>query len=183
MAHTGDDLGTALAECVATCYTNTSKPCASYCYTCNAYGFINAASLHMTKKTQNSYGEGTRRTPYACMRADCGNKDCGTHYDYTHNCHRQTQHICKALNNGSAVNDIETIAVDMQPVKQGKSHALDKGKYDASSRQDRHQKREYIDMQPMLNDAALISGQSERRVQGQATKSTCIYWQKSEKQR
>ena len=69
------------------------------------------------KETQNSYGEGTQHTPYACTRANHGNKDCGTRYNYMHNCYPHTQHICKALNNGSALHDTETMCCEHAPVK------------------------------------------------------------------
>ena len=90
-----------------------------------------------------------------------------------HNCCPHEQHICKALNNGSAVHDTETMCCEHAPVKLSKPHALDKGKYDAGIMHYKHQK---ADMLPLLNSAALFSGQSERRMQDKATHSTSIFW-------
>ncbi len=139
------------------------------------------------EETQNSHGEETQRTAYACTRADHVNKGCGTRYNYMHNCYPQTQHICKALNNGSAWHGTETMCYEHAPVRLGKSHALDKGKYETGIRQNKQQKTESADMQPALSNATLISGQSEtRRLKDKATKGARVYWgggQKSEKQR
>ncbi len=82
---------------------------------CKLLSCVRSLKLHercnptYDEEMQNSCGEGTQRTPYACTRADHGNKGCGTRYNYMHNCYPQTQHICKALNNGSAWHGTETM--------------------------------------------------------------------------
>ena len=144
-------------------------------------------TLAYDEETQNSHGEETQRTPYACTRADHGNKGCGTRYNYMHNCYPQTQHICKALNNGSAWHGTETMCYEHAPVRLGKSHALDKGKYETGIRQNKQQKTQSVNMQPALSNAALISGQSEtKHMQEKASKGARMFWggrNKSEKQR
>ncbi len=99
-----------------------------------------------------------------------------------HNCYPHEQCICKALNNSSALHDTETMCCEHAPVELSKPHALDEEEYDAGMMQDQQQK---TDMPPLLNDAALVSGQSERRMQDKTTQSTSIYWGggKSRKQR
>ncbi len=159
---------------------------------CKLLTFVQRLKLHKCctfthgEETQNSYGEETQRTTYACTRANHGNKGCGTRCDCRHNSYTQKQHICKALNNGNACHGTGTMGCEHAPVRLNQSHALDKGKHDTGIRQNKQQKTECADMQPALSNATLISGQSEtRRLQDKATKGARMHWgggQKSEKQ-
>ena len=141
------------------------------------------------EEMQNSYGEEAQRTTYACTRADHGNKGCGTCYNCMHNCYPQKQHICKALNYGSAWHGTETMGCEHAPVRPDQSHALDKGEHDCHTgiRQNKQQKTQSVNMQPALSNAALISGQSEtKHMQEKASKGARMFWggrNKSEKQR